>query len=31
VDSWPKAIAVGLAVMFAMTGGAHFAPGCGAT
>jgi len=27
VDSWPKAIAVGLAVMFAMTGGAHFAPG----
>jgi uncharacterized membrane protein len=27
VDSWPKAIAVGLAVMFAMTGVAHFAPG----
>jgi uncharacterized membrane protein len=27
VDSWPKAIAVGLAVMFVMTGGAHFAPG----
>jgi uncharacterized membrane protein len=25
VDSWPKAIAVGLAVMFAMTGVAHFA------
>ena len=27
VDSWPKAIAVGLAVMFVMTGAAHFAPG----
>jgi uncharacterized membrane protein len=27
VDSWPKAIAVGLAVMFVMTGVAHFAPG----
>jgi uncharacterized membrane protein len=27
VDSWPKAIAVGLAVMFAVTGVAHFAPG----
>ncbi|WP_319449633.1 MULTISPECIES: DoxX family protein [unclassified Mycobacterium] len=27
VDSWPKAIAVGLAVMFTMTGVAHFAPG----
>lgn len=26
-DGWPQAIAVGLAVMFAMTGGAHFAPG----
>jgi uncharacterized membrane protein len=25
VDSWPDAIAVGLAVMFAMTGVAHFA------
>jgi uncharacterized membrane protein len=27
VDSWPAAIAVGLALMFAMTGVAHFAPG----
>jgi uncharacterized membrane protein len=27
VDSWPKAIAVGLALMFTMTGVAHFAPG----
>jgi uncharacterized membrane protein len=27
VDSWPKAIAVGLAVMFVVTGIAHFAPG----
>lgn len=27
VDSWPKAIAVGLAVMFVMTGVAHFVPG----
>jgi uncharacterized membrane protein len=27
VDTWPKAIAVGLAVMFTMTGIAHFAPG----
>ena len=26
VDSWPQAIAVGLAVMFAMTGVAHFVP-----
>jgi uncharacterized membrane protein len=26
VGNWPAAIAVGLAVMFAMTGGAHFAP-----
>ena len=26
VDGWPQAIAVGLAVMFAMTGVAHFAP-----
>ncbi|MDT5337383.1 MAG: hypothetical protein QOD90_2888 [Mycobacterium sp.] len=26
VDDWPAAIAVGLAVMFVMTGGAHFAP-----
>jgi uncharacterized membrane protein len=27
VDGWPQAIAVGLAVMFVMTGAAHFAPG----
>jgi uncharacterized membrane protein len=27
VDSWPASIAVGLAVMFTMTGVAHFAPG----
>lgn len=27
VDDWPAAIAVGMAVMFTMTGGAHFAPG----
>jgi uncharacterized membrane protein len=27
LDSWPKAIAVGLAVMFTMTGIAHFVPG----
>jgi uncharacterized membrane protein len=27
VDSWPPAIAVGLALMFAMTGVAHFVPG----
>jgi uncharacterized membrane protein len=27
VDSWSSAIAVGLAVMFTMTGVAHFAPG----
>jgi uncharacterized membrane protein len=27
VDSWPAAIAVGLAVMFVMTGVAHFVPG----
>jgi uncharacterized membrane protein len=27
VDSWPRAIAVGLAAMFFMTGAAHFAPG----
>jgi len=27
VDSWPAAIAVGLALMFTMTGVAHFAPG----
>jgi uncharacterized membrane protein len=27
VDDWPAAIAVGLAVMFTMTGVAHFAPG----
>ena len=26
VDSWPQAIAVGLAAMFAMTGVAHFVP-----
>lgn len=26
VDGWPEAIAVGLAVMFVMTGVAHFAP-----
>jgi uncharacterized membrane protein len=26
VDSWPKAIAVGLAAMFVMTGVAHFVP-----
>jgi uncharacterized membrane protein len=26
VDSWPKAIAVGLAAMFVLTGVAHFAP-----
>jgi uncharacterized membrane protein len=26
VDSWPKAIAVGLAAMFMMTGVAHFVP-----
>jgi uncharacterized membrane protein len=26
VDGWPQAIAVGLAVMFAMTGVAHFVP-----
>jgi uncharacterized membrane protein len=26
VDSWPQAIAVGLAVMFVMTGVAHFVP-----
>jgi hypothetical protein len=27
VDSWPAAIAVGLAVVFTMTGVAHFVPG----
>jgi uncharacterized membrane protein len=27
VDGWPQAIAVGLAVMFVMTGVAHFVPG----
>jgi len=27
VDTWPAAIAVGLAVMFVMTGMAHFVPG----
>jgi len=27
VDSWPAAIAVGLALMFTMTGVAHFVPG----
>src|SRR3954464_1189885 len=27
VDSWPEAIAVGLAAMFVMTGVAHFVPG----
>ena len=27
VDSWPAAIAVGLALMFAMTGVAHFVAG----
>jgi uncharacterized membrane protein len=27
VDAWPAAIAVGLAVMFTMTGVAHFTPG----
>jgi uncharacterized membrane protein len=27
VDNWPAAIAVGLAVMFVMTGVAHFRPG----
>ena len=27
VDDWPAAIAVGMAVMFTMTGAAHFAPG----
>ncbi|WP_029113212.1 DoxX family protein [Mycobacterium sp. URHB0044] len=27
VDSWPAAIAVGMALMFTMTGAAHFAPG----
>src|ERR1700738_1279701 len=26
VDSWPEAVAVGLAAMFVMTGVAHFAP-----
>jgi len=26
VDSWPQAVAVGLAAMFAMTGVAHFVP-----
>jgi uncharacterized membrane protein len=26
VDSWPRAVAVGLAVMFVMTGVAHFVP-----
>jgi len=26
VDSWPRAFAVGLAVMFVMTGVAHFVP-----
>ncbi|MGH3961252.1 DoxX family protein [Mycobacterium sp.] len=26
VDSWPKAVAVGLAAMFVLTGVAHFAP-----
>jgi uncharacterized membrane protein len=26
VDSWPEAIAVGLALMFVMTGAAHFVP-----
>jgi uncharacterized membrane protein len=26
VDSWPQAVAVGLAVMFVMTGAAHFVP-----
>jgi uncharacterized membrane protein len=26
VDSWPEAVAVGLAVMFVMTGVAHFVP-----
>lgn len=27
VDSWPAAVAIGLAVMFTMTGIAHFTPG----
>jgi uncharacterized membrane protein len=27
VDEWPAAIAVGLALMFVMTGAAHFVPG----
>ncbi|MEV3902763.1 DoxX family protein [Mycobacterium sp. NPDC050551] len=27
VDSWPRAVAVGLALMFTMTGVAHFVPG----
>lgn len=27
VDGWPQAIAVGLALMFTMTGIAHFTPG----
>ncbi|MUL47691.1 hypothetical protein FZI85_25600 [Mycobacterium sp. CBMA293] len=27
VNSWPSAVAVGLALMFVMTGAAHFAPG----
>jgi uncharacterized membrane protein len=27
VDNWPAAIAVGLALMFVMTGVAHFVPG----
>ena len=27
VDGWPQAVAVGLALMFTMTGVAHFAPG----
>lgn len=27
VDSWPQAVAVGLAAMFVMTGVAHFVPG----
>lgn len=27
VDTWPRAVAVGLALMFTMTGVAHFVPG----
>ena len=31
VDSWPQAVAVGLAVMFVMTGSRTSFPRCGAT